>query len=141
VALTNLREFPGLSHLAFQHPLDRQARAGLEQIPLLPDLMKKFSGAWAERVMRLYHIGCNLQVNARQYPSLYKQYVRIAQILDMQKLPELFVETSPVINAISFGLDNYSLTITSGLSCWQFWGMNWDMSNVITCFIRASGIC
>ncbi|HQJ52839.1 MAG TPA: hypothetical protein PKW05_13780, partial [Anaerolineae bacterium] len=31
----DLQDFPGLSHTAFQHPLDKQAMAALEKVPLL----------------------------------------------------------------------------------------------------------
>jgi hypothetical protein len=40
---SNIQEFSGLSHLAFQHPMDAQARVALEKIPLLPTLTKSLS--------------------------------------------------------------------------------------------------
>lgn len=110
-----LREFPELSHRAFQHPLDVQARAALEKIPLLPQISKKLSEAYMEKIIRIQEISSSLRVSARQYPSLYRQYLRIARILDIRKLPELYIETSPVINAHAMGQENYFIVITTGL--------------------------
>lgn len=112
---SNLREFPGLSHLAFQHPLDAQARIVLEKVPLLPQITKGLSGAVTERFIRISQISSSVRINSRQYPSLYRQYVKMAQVLDLQKLPDLYVKTSPTINAFSFGVESYFIVVTSGL--------------------------
>ena len=78
---TDLRSFPKLSHHAFQHPLDSQALAALEKMPLLPTLVKKFNALVGERFMHIEHVSNNLRVSAEQYPSLYRQYVRMAEVL------------------------------------------------------------
>jgi Zn-dependent protease with chaperone function len=111
----NIREFSGLSHLAFQHPMDAQARVALEKIPLLPTLTKSLSGAIGERFIRIQQISGSLRISSNQYPSLHKQYLKMAQILDVQKLPDLYITTSPTINAYAMGADNYFIVVTSGL--------------------------
>jgi Zn-dependent protease with chaperone function len=111
----NLVHFPGLSHHAFQHPLDRQALQVLEKVPLLPQVTKKYSETTVERFVRIQQISSSLRVNARQYPSLHNQYVRMAQTLDLRKLPELYINTTPQINAYATGIENYFIVIFSGL--------------------------
>ena len=110
-----LRAFPKLSHHAFQHPLDSQALAALEKMPLLPTLVKKFNALVGERFMHIEHVSNNLRVSAEQYPSLYRQYVRMANAIDLPKLPDLYIDTSPVINAYAMGTHGYFIVVNSGL--------------------------
>lgn len=110
-----LRDFPELSYHAFQHPLDSQATASLKSVPGLPRAMKLLSEKSLEVGMHLQNVSCNLQVNAQQYPSLYRQYVRMAQVLDVRKLPSLYIQTSDTINAYAMGMENYSIVLCSGL--------------------------
>lgn len=105
----------GLSHKAFEHPLDIQARAALEKVPLLPLLTKKLSETLMERIIRIQQVSSNLRVNAQQYPSLYKKYLKMARTLDIQRLPELYIETSPVINAYAMGQENFFIVITTAM--------------------------
>lgn len=65
----DMKEFPQLSHQAFQHPLDRQAIESLSKIPLLPQFTRFLSEKVAERFMRIKHVSLSIRVNARQYPS------------------------------------------------------------------------
>lgn len=109
------REFPGLSRHAFQHPLDSQALAALKNVPALPTVLKFFSEKWDERFYHAQSMSHRLRVNARQYPSLHKKYVRMAQILDVPKLPGLFIENSPVVNATAYGMENYTIVLHSAL--------------------------
>ena len=110
-----IREFPGISHAAFQHPLDKQALTALEKTPLLPMFTKKFSEVFTERFIHIQRVSGNLRVSAQQYPSLYHQYIKLAQVLDVKKLPDLYIETNPQINAFAMGLENYTIVLYSGL--------------------------
>jgi Zn-dependent protease with chaperone function len=112
---TDLREFPGLSHHAFQHPLDSQAIANLQQVPGLPKVVKFISQHSIERVVLVEKMSQSLRVSAEQYPSLYKQFVKMAQILDVRKLPNLYIETTNEINAYAMGIENYTIVLCSGL--------------------------
>ena len=112
---STLRDFPGLSHHAFQHPLDSQAQAALEKVPLLPTLVKKFNSLVGEKFMRIERVSNNLRVSAEQYPSLYRPYIRMAQALDVPKLPELYIDTTPIINAQAMGTHDFYIVVNSGL--------------------------
>jgi Zn-dependent protease with chaperone function len=108
-------EFPGLSHHAFQHPFDSQATRALEKVPGLPRVLKFVSEKGLEKVLHQENLSSRLRVNARQYPSIHKEYVRLAQVLDVRKLPSLYIETTPQINAFASGIENYSIVLCSGL--------------------------
>jgi Zn-dependent protease with chaperone function len=112
----NLVEFPDLSRQSFQHPLDLQAAGVLKQVPGLPRLVRFMSETVFEQQMHYTNVSSNLRVNAQQYPSLHRQFVRMAQVLDVKKLPSLYVSTTPwTINAYAMGIENYSIVICSGL--------------------------
>jgi Zn-dependent protease with chaperone function len=112
---TDLRDFAGLSHHAFQHPLDSQAIANLQQVPGLPKVVKFISQHGIERVVLVEKMSSSLRVNAEQYPSLHKQFVKMAQVLDVRKLPNLYIETTNEINAYAMGAENYTIVLCSGL--------------------------
>lgn len=112
---SDLRDFPGLSHHSFQHPLDSQAIAALQQVPALPKVVKFISQHSIEKVILVEKMSSTLRVNAQQYPSLYKQYVKMAEVLDVKKLPNLYIETTNQINAYAMGVENYTIVLCSGL--------------------------
>lgn len=111
----DLKEFPHLSHTAFQHQADRSATESLKKVPLLPQFTRFLSEKIAERYMRIKHTSSSIKVGPNQYSSLYKQYVRMAQVLDVRKLPSLYISTEMQINAFAMGMENYSIVICSAL--------------------------
>ena len=111
----DVRTFPGLSHLAFQHPLDKQALDALEKVPLLPQVTRKFFELYQERFIRVAQVSSSLRVTSRQFPSLFKRYQRLGEVLDLQKLPSLFLQTTPQINAFAMGVEDTYVVVTTGL--------------------------
>lgn len=101
-----------LSHTHFQHPLDLQARQALEKIPLLKDASAQISEWFAEGSAYRYHIANYVRVSSSQYPSLYSQYVKMARVLNLQQLPELFIANEPGINAYAMGQRKYFIVVT-----------------------------
>lgn len=112
---TTLREFPHLSPAAFQHPMDVQASANLGKVPLLAPLIKMVSGSIFEKQMRLMSISSTVRLGPKQAPSLYKKFEKAATILDLPELPELYVSSQYVINAVAFGVERYQIIMYAGL--------------------------
>ncbi len=110
-----LKEFPNLSHHAFQHPQDRYATESFRKIPLLPQFTRFLAEKIAERYIRLKHVSSSIKISARQYPSLHKQYLQMGKTLDVRKLPELYICTDMQINVFAMGMENYSIVISSAL--------------------------
>lgn len=111
----DLRTFPSLSHAAFQHPLDKQALSTLERVPMLPQVTSKFSEVWSERFIRVMQTSSSLRVSPKQFPTLFKDYERMAQVLDLRELPTLYLRTSPEINAYAMGVSDYFIVVTTGI--------------------------
>lgn len=110
-----LRTFPDLSPTAFQHPLDVQAVAGIQAIPLLGSLLKIISGNVWERQMWLNQISTAVRIGPNQGRSLYKKFEKAASILDLPELPEIYISNQYAINAYAFGIEKYQITLLSGL--------------------------
>ncbi len=109
------RDFPGLSPAAFQHPWDIQATTNLQKIPLLPVLLKSLSSSVFERQMRLMNISSTVRLGPKQGRSVYDKFVKAAQILDLEELPEVYISSQYIINAMAFGLEKYQITLFAGL--------------------------
>lgn len=109
------REFPDLHYRAFQHPLDREALKALEKVKFLDVAVRKLSEWFSEKSLRLLHVSSNLRLGPRQCPSLYTKFVEAAATLDVRKLPEVYVDSSGTINAYASGMENYTITLCSGL--------------------------
>jgi Zn-dependent protease with chaperone function len=112
---TTLRRFPGLSHRAFQHPLDLSAIAAIRSIPILPQVLRKLSAAWTERWVRLLYTADAVRVGPRQYPNLHRRFLEMAEILDVRSLPELFIMREDEINAVAIGQEKYFIVVNTGL--------------------------
>ncbi|MBC8154188.1 MAG: M48 family metallopeptidase [Bacteroidetes bacterium] len=110
----DLVTFPELSHQEFQHSLDREATGILKGIDKFKSIIGTLNG-YFEHAQHYYNSSSCARVSETQYPSLYRAYVKMAQVLDVQKLPDLYVETIDEINAFATGIDRYSITINSGL--------------------------
>ncbi len=109
------QKFPGLSPLAFQHPSDIQATENLKLVPLLPELLRAISGSVIEKQMRLINVANNIRLGPKQGQHIYDKFVYAADILDLPRLPEIYINNQYVVNATAFGIDNYQITLYAGL--------------------------
>lgn len=108
------RTFPDLSHFEFQHTLDRTAvgiLTNLEKLRPAVALLRTFS----EHIERYKHISSSVRVGPKQYPSLYKAYLKAATVLDVRRLPDLYIESKNDINAYATGVDSYMIVVNTGL--------------------------
>jgi len=110
----DLIEFPQLSHHAFQHSLDRDAGNILKGIDKFKPVIGSIN-AYFEHAQHYYNSSSCVRVSEVQYPSLYRAYTKMARVLDVAKLPDLYIETIDEINAFASGIDRYSININSGL--------------------------
>lgn len=110
----DLIEFPQLSHHAFQHSLDRDAGSILKGIDKFRSIIGTIN-AYFEHAQHYYNSSSCVRVSPTQYPSLYRAYINMARVLDVPKLPDLYIETIDEINAFASGIDRYSINVNSGL--------------------------
>ena len=107
--------FPDISPRAYEHPADRGALVALRAIPGFDAVLKAVSAAIGERSVRLLFLASAIRVSPRQYPLLHQMLNECATALDVQPVPELYVQQSPLPTAMTVGLDRPLIVISTGM--------------------------
>jgi Zn-dependent protease with chaperone function len=108
------RRFPRIASSAFEHPADKAALETVKSIPFVDKVFRHFLELGVERIMRIQLMGQSIHVTPRQCGKIYQLFKEAIDILDMQE-PDLFIASSPEINALTFGADRPFIVINSAL--------------------------
>ncbi|MFJ6215206.1 M48 family metallopeptidase [Streptomyces sp. NPDC092296] len=111
----NRKRFPGISTRAWEHPADRSALVALRKLTGFDEVLKKLAGLVSERSVRLMFLATAVRTSERQFPHLYDMVRDAAYILDLEKVPELYVTQDPQPNAMCIGMDTPIIVVTTGL--------------------------
>ncbi|TCO56852.1 M48 family metallopeptidase [Actinocrispum wychmicini] len=107
--------FPGISPRAYEHPADKGAMATLRAVPGVGDVLKTLNSLFNERAERLVAVASYVRVSETQFPVINRLHKESAEILDLPKLPKLYVARDPFPNAHTIGIDEPFIVLTSGL--------------------------
>ena len=111
---TSKKKFPRLTSSGFEHPADRAALDALKKIPILDIVLRKFFELGAEKIFRIQMIGQAVHVSPKQCPKIYSMFREACDILDVHE-PDLFLISSPYVNAFTFGAERPFIAIHSAL--------------------------
>ncbi|MDT0270665.1 M48 family metallopeptidase [Streptomyces sp. DSM 44915] len=109
------RRFPGISSRAYEHPADRSALVALRKLTGFDTVFKALSGMLPERSLRLLFLSDSVRVDERQFPHLHEMLLDACAILDLERVPPLYVAQDPKPNAMCIGLDQPIIVLTTGL--------------------------
>ncbi|MFF4446990.1 M48 family metallopeptidase [Streptomyces sp. NPDC001502] len=109
------RRFPGISSRAYEHPADRSALVALRKLSGFDTVFKVLSGLLPERSLRLLFLSESVRVGETQFPHLYAMLRDACYILDLEKVPQMYVQQDPNPNAMCIGLDEPIIVVTTGL--------------------------
>lgn len=113
--ISNKKILTGLDPDSYEHPFDQKALNALENTPGV-DLVGKFiTKHMVERVYTVQYTGSHLRVTNDNYPKIYEYLEYACQILDVKKVPELYIEWGYNINACTVGAENPIIVLNSGL--------------------------
>ena len=104
-----------ISPKAYEHPADRAATSALHAIPLLDQVIKRFTDLNHERRLRQIIIGNSVRLGEDQVPEIWRSYVQCASILDIDTLPNLYVVNDPSVNAMTIGAKTPIVVVNSSL--------------------------
>lgn len=104
-----------ISSRAWEHPADRGALTALRQLKGFDLVLRKLSGLFNERAMRLIFLGSAIRADDRQFPRVHRLFAEAGSTLDVRELPELYITSNPVANAMCVGIDKPFIVINSGL--------------------------
>ncbi|MFE2552525.1 M48 family metallopeptidase [Streptomyces sp. NPDC059355] len=115
VPARNRRRFPGISSRAYEHPADRSALVALRKLSGFDTVFKALSGLLPERSLRLLFLSESVRVGEAQFPHLHEMLRDACYILDLEKVPQMYVQQDPKPNAMCIGLDEPIIVVTTGL--------------------------
>jgi Zn-dependent protease with chaperone function len=111
----NRTRFPGISSRAYEHPADRSALVALRSLTGFDTVLRKMSGLFSERAIRLMYLGGSVRVSEDQFRNLHDMVRDASYILDLPEVPELYVIQEPTPNAMAIGVDHPFIVINTGL--------------------------
>jgi Zn-dependent protease with chaperone function len=103
----------GISSRAYEHPADRSALVALRKLTGFDTLLKLLQSLFNERAMRLNFLASGVKVSERQFPHIHEMLRDGAYILDMDRVPELFIVQTPLVNAMALGMDKPFIVINT----------------------------
>ncbi|KKD06264.1 peptidase M48 [Streptomyces sp. WM6386] len=109
------RRFPGISSRAYEHPADRSALVALRKLSGFDTVFKALSGLLPERSLRLMFLSDSVRVSDQQFAYLNDMLRDACYILDLEKVPPMYVSQDPKPNAMCIGLDEPIIVVTTGL--------------------------
>ncbi|MEU0275206.1 M48 family metallopeptidase [Streptomyces sp. NPDC006307] len=107
--------FPGISSRAYEHPADRSALVALRKLSGFDTVFKALSGLLPERSLRLLFLSDSVRVSDAQFAHLHAMLRDACYILDLEKVPSMYVTQDPKPNAMCIGLDEPIIVVTTGL--------------------------
>lgn len=105
---------PGISSRAYEHPADRSALVALRKLPGFDTILKNLAGLFNDRALRLVYLASAVRASQEQFPDLHQKMLDGCYILDLPKVPELFITQDPTVNAMTLGADKPFIVITTG---------------------------
>jgi Zn-dependent protease with chaperone function len=106
---------PQISSRAWEHPADRGALVALRRLRGFDVIIKKLSGLFNERAVRLQYLGSAIRVDERQFARLHRLLVEACTGLDAPEVPDLYVTGNPQPTAVTIGMDKAFVVISSGM--------------------------
>lgn len=105
----------GLDPNKYEHPFDHEALDRLESIPFLTKATKWITENTIEKIYTVQFTGSHLKVTCDNYPKIYEYLEYACEILDMDKVPDLYIQWGYEINACTIGAENPIIVLNSGL--------------------------
>ncbi|MFD8205467.1 M48 family metallopeptidase [Streptomyces sp. NPDC059695] len=109
------KRFPGISSRAYEHPADRSALVALRKLSGFDTAFKALSALLPERSLRLLYLSDSVRVSDAQFSHLNDMLRDACYILDLEKVPPMYVVQDPKPNAMCIGLDEPIIVVTTGL--------------------------
>lgn len=101
-----LKKIEGLNPREYEHPLDRKALDAVQKVRGLDAVTRAINDYGLERFLRLEFVGSNLRVTEHSLPDIYGVFKDTCKILNLGKLPELYVRGNDFFRTLPFPTNN-----------------------------------
>lgn len=105
----------GLPAKSFRHTLDLAKSLALHKTKGFETVAKALSSGFYEQLQTLKNVTEYVQVGPSQYGELHERYLKLASVLTISRVPDLFIMNSPVVKAEAFGTQRYTIRVSSAL--------------------------
>jgi len=106
---------PDISSRAYEHPADRSALVALRKLTGFDVILRNLASLFSDRSLRLMFLASSVRASEQQFPHLYQMLLDGAYVLDLPRVPELYIMQDPTVNAMAIGTDKPFIVITTGL--------------------------
>jgi Zn-dependent protease with chaperone function len=106
---------PGISPRAYQHPADRAATAALQKVPYLDQVVRRLISLGYERALRAAALGASVRLGQEQLPQIWALHRQVFNVLDIERVPDLYLTQFPLANASTFGTERPVVVLNSEL--------------------------
>jgi Zn-dependent protease with chaperone function len=107
--------FPGISSRAYEHPADQAALVALRKIPGIDTAINKINGLYPERLIRMDHLSMAVRTSPRQFSRLHAILREAADVLDLDRVPEMYVRQGLGLNAMTIGTQEPIIVLSADL--------------------------
>ena len=108
--------FNNIQSAAWEHPADKVGMRALKTVPGIDRVMRMFLDLIAnEHGFKLLALAAAVRVTEKQFSRLHKLHLEACKVLDMPKVPELFVTQNPMYNAGAMGIKDPCVIINSSM--------------------------
>lgn len=97
----------------YEHPFDRAALGTVKRIPLLPAVAAKAMNLLSVKWSIIALCGSNYHVTRSACPTLYQSCKDVIQTLDLNSMPDIYVEQDYYVNAYTTGVDRTAYIVLS----------------------------
>src|ERR1051326_6634912 len=108
------RRLHGIAAPTFMSSMDQTALRNLQQLPLLPVLVRKFNEIAVDRLLYVQNSAGSVRCGPRQLPSLHRLLQEACEILDVPE-PELYLRQGESANASTAGVSRTFIVLNSDL--------------------------
>lgn len=105
--IRNKKILTGLDHSQYEHPFDQKALKALKATPGLSMVGNFIAKHMIEKVYTVQYTGSNLKVTKDNYPKIYEYLQYACEILDMKKVPDLYIQWGYVLMLVLWELKTY----------------------------------
>jgi len=109
------KRLTNISSESYRHPLDKQATAALRAVPGFEFAIRKLSRFSLEQILYLEMCASAVKVTPKQCGRIYRLLEEACAVLDMPRVPSLFLTQNPIVNAFAMGRENPTLVLHTGL--------------------------
>ena len=105
----------GISSRAYEHPADRGALVALRKLGGFDTVLRKISGVFSERRLRLIFLASAVKAGDTQFTDLHHYVLDAAYLLDLPEVPELYVVQDAQPGTMAVGTDRPFIVMTTGM--------------------------